>query len=414
MTRRVAIAGVLAVCVTAVLVGGIVYVRFARDVHRSEDHQLFDLASQPRALVSRRDTTELVQVRARSGVVRYQSSALQAIGVIPPREPGYSNANVSGHALRVYTRAFAGGLRLSVAVPTATGARSLRQLRGGILTGMVLGALLASVALVLVARRALKPVRDTAAVADRIARTNDLDARVPAAEGTDEVARLADSMNRMLDRMQASDAALRRLIADASHELRSPVTTLRGNLELLTDGTPLTAADRAAGLADARAETERLQQLVEELLTLARADSAPSGQPIVFACLLDSDLGASSVSVSPAAVGAEVHGDPVTLRALIRNLVENAARYAGGCSIVLDADPRRLTLRVIDHGPGIPPDERTRVFERFARGSTGAGAEGSGLGLAIVEATARAHGGDVAIEDTPGGGATLVVRLPRS
>jgi two-component system sensor histidine kinase MprB len=412
MTRRVAIAGVIAVCVTALIVGAIVYVRFARDVHGTEDSQLSNLASQPLALLSRRDTSQLAQVRGPGGAVRFQSSALQALGEIPPRSPGYSNANVSGRALRVYTRAVVGGAVLSVAVPTAADAKSLRQLRGGILTGMALGALLASVALVLVTRRALKPVRDTARVADDIARTNDLEARVPAAVGTDEVARLADSMNRMLDRVQASDAALRRLVADASHELRSPVTTLRGNLELLTDGTPLTDADRAAGLADARAETERLQELVEELLTLARADAAPTDEPVVVASLLE-ELPGVAISVSPAAAAATVHGDPATLRALIRNLVENAERYAGGCSVTLDAEAPWLTLRVIDHGPGIPVDERSLVFGRFARGSEGSRTSGSGLGLAIVEATARAHGGEVTIEDTPGGGATFVVHLPR-
>jgi signal transduction histidine kinase len=285
-------------------------------------------------------------------------------------------------------------------------------LRRQLITGMILGGLLAAVALVAVTRRALAPVRSTADVADRIAQTNDLAARVPASSGTDEVARLGRSMNRMLDRLQASDAALRRFVSDASHELRSPVTTLRGNLEMLTDGTRLTVADRDAALADASAETVRLQQLVEELLTLARADATPATRPVAVTELF-AELPPDRVAITSAAAEATIAGDLHSLRALVRNLVQNAERYAGGWVLTAGVEQRTVELRVIDRGPGIPVAERARVFDRFARGETAQGTDGSGLGLAIVAATARSHGGGVMIEETPGGGATLVVRLPR-
>jgi signal transduction histidine kinase len=292
-----------------------------------------------------------------------------------------------------------------------TNRATLVRLRRELILGSVVGAIVAAVAIVIVTRLALAPVRATADVADRIARTSDLGARVPVAPGGDELARLTSSMNRMLDRVEASDGALRRLVGDASHELRTPITSLRGNLELLSSTAPVSEPDRAAALADARADTHRLGQLVEDLLALARADAAPVLEPLPLVSLL-SELPADRVQISPAARIAVVSGDRTALESMIRNLTANADRYAGGWELAANADRTYAEMRVIDHGPGIPPVERERVFERFARGAAAAGTDGSGIGLAIVDAVTRAHDGSVEIEDTPGGGATFVVRLP--
>jgi len=315
------------------------------------------------------------------------------------------------HDLRV-SNSLAGG-PLRAAIDRAATHVTLVRLRRELIVGSVLGALAAAIALVFVTRRALAPVRETADVADRIARTSDLRARVPAAPGTDEVARLTSSMNRMLDRLEASDDALRRLVGDASHELRTPITSLRGNLELLTGGAPVTDSDRTAALADAKAETERLERLVDDLLELARADAAPELAAVPLAELL-SELPAEHVTIAPELAGAVLPGDRASLLSMLRNLTDNAERYAGGWSLAATRDARTIVLRVIDHGPGIRPEERTRVFERFARGGAAGGTSGSGIGLAIVAAVVRAHRGEVAIADTPGGGATFIVRLQLS
>jgi signal transduction histidine kinase len=290
---------------------------------------------------------------------------------------------------------------------------TLTKVRRELVIGALLGALLAAAALVWVTRRALAPVRSAADVADQIARTTDLRARVPVAPGTDELARLTSSINRMLERLEVSDGALRRLVGDASHELRTPITSLRGNIELLRSTAPVTEADRMAALDDAFDETRRLERLVEDLLALARADAAPAPEPVPVAALVEG-LPPARVTIMPAAAGATVSGDRPSLQAVVRNLTDNAERYGGGdWSLTVDAHAGSLIARVADHGPGIPPQERERVFERFARGTTAGETAGSGIGLAIVDAVVHAHRGTVAIEDTPGGGgATFVVTLP--
>jgi len=354
----------------------------------------------------------LAQVRGPAGAVRLITPALQALGTIPPEPLGFTNVRVGGLRLRVLTRALSGGTTLSVAIDRTATVRTLTKLRRELVLGAIVGALLAALALVLVTRRALAPVRDVADVADRIARTSDLGARVPAVAGDDELARLTSSINRMLERLQSSDAAVRRLVGDASHELRTPITSLRGNLELLSSDAPVTDEDRTAALADAYAETQNLSQLVEDLLALARADAVPQLEPVPVSALAGG-LPSDRVTVAPAVSGALIAGDRPSLRAMVRNLLDNAERYAGTWALAIGGDERTIEVRVIDHGPGIPEAERSAVFARFARGSAGRGTPGSGVGLAIVDAVAHSHGGDVAIEETPGGGATFVVRLPR-
>ena len=415
MSRRVATAGVAAVCITALLVGVIAYVIVARDVRRSEDRLLRAAVAHPAVALGPRTTgSELAQLRDARGAVVAETVALSALGQLPPLVPGFADLVLSGHHLRVDTVRVRRRFLLSVAVSDAPARAALRRLRLGVLVGMLSGALLASLALVWITRRALAPVRQTAALADAIVSTGDLSARVPEPPGDDEIARLAGSMNRMLGHLEASDAALRRLVADASHELRSPVTTLRGNLELLTEGR-LAGPDRDAALADARAEAERLGQMVEELLTLARADTVARGARVDLLELVSDAIAGTGARLLPVRDAADltISGDPAALRAMVRNLAENADRYGGGATIGLEVDADQVRLTVADHGPGIPAAERDAVFGRFSRGANAAGLPGSGLGLAIVAATAHSHGGDVRVADTPGGGATFVVRLAR-
>jgi two-component system, OmpR family, sensor histidine kinase MprB len=413
MTRRVALASCAVVCLVTLLLGGAAYLRFARDLRVQNDQQLASLAERPRVLLTRPGPDTLAQLRTAAGVVRSATPALQLLGTIPPKPPGYANATVGGVPLRVLTRSFAGGARFSVALDRTATQRTLTRVRRDLLIGAIVAALLSAAALAWITRRVLAPVHDVATLAERVARTNDLRDRVPQAAGDDELARLTSSINRMLDRLESSDAALRRLVGDASHELRNPITSLRGNLELLMSGTPISDEDRAAALSDAYAQTRDLEQLVEDLLELARADAVPKLEPISVSALVEG-LPSERVSVAADVTGAVIAGDERSLQAMVRNLIENAERYAGAWTLTLTRVGSAMELRVVDHGPGIPASERPSVFARFARGSAGRETPGSGIGLAIVEAVARSHGGDVAIENTPGGGATFIVRLPLS
>ncbi|HWH10237.1 MAG TPA: HAMP domain-containing sensor histidine kinase [Solirubrobacteraceae bacterium] len=411
MTRRVAVASIAVVTVVMLLVGGAMYIRFAVDLRDQVDDELRSLIAHPAVLLSRPGPDELAQLRGAGGAVRAQTPALEQLGTLPALGIGYASVSLGGAHLRTYTRAVAGRSTLTVAEDLGPTRRTLLRVRRELIVGSLVGAALAALALVVVTRRALLPVREVADLADHVAHTSDLRERAPETADRDEIGRLTRSMNRMLDRLEASDGALRRLVGDASHELRTPLTALRGNLDLLTDGTPLDPTDRAAALGDAHAETRRLQAIVENLLTLARADAVPLPEAVRVADLFD-EVPAEHVRLGPATDGLWVTGDASSLRSLVRNLVENGERHGGGVSIEVDGEPDAVVLRFVDHGPGIAPGERERIFERFHRAPGQQASAGSGIGLAIVRTVARSHGGEVTVQDTDGGGATFAVRLP--
>ncbi|MGI9822855.1 sensor histidine kinase [Agromyces sp. Marseille-Q5079] len=266
--------------------------------------------------------------------------------------------------------------------------------------------------------RALRPVaRITAEVEDITA--DRLDRRVPVPASGDEIAALAETMNAMLGRLDASASAQRRFVSDASHELRSPLATIRQHAELAQAHPEVTSLRELADVA--HDEGLRLQGLVDALLLLARLDEgAPSADEavdlddLVFAEA--ARLRAAGVAVDESGVGAaRVHGNPQLLGQLLRNLADNAARHARGrVALGLTERDGRAVLVVDDDGDGIPAAERERVFDRFVRldDARDRDAGGSGLGLAIVRAVARAAHGDVTIEDAPLGGARFTVRLP--
>ena len=270
--------------------------------------------------------------------------------------------------------------------------------------------------------RALRPVE---AIRAQVSDISDLglDARVPVPRGRDEIADLAQTMNAMLDRLEAAGARQRAFAADASHELQAPLTRFRTELEVaLATPTPSEWTETAAGLLAASGEME---QLVRDLLFLAqqdhaRADQGPSGLVDLDDLVLEeatrvraqarSAVDTSAVSAAP------VRGSADQLRRLVRNLVENAVRHAETCvRIELASDTAYVVLTVADDGPGIPLADRHRVFDRFVRLESARDRDtgGTGLGLAIVAAIAARHGGSVTVTgDGPGAGATFVVQLP--
>ena len=267
--------------------------------------------------------------------------------------------------------------------------------------------------------RALVPVDAIREQVDAISATA-LDRRVPEPSTRDEVGRLAATMNRMLDRLQKAQLRERRFVADASHELRSPIAAIRQHAEVALAHPEL--ADGLAGVA--RAESLRMQALVDDLLLLAQADEHRSDlrrRPVDVDDLVLAeahrlrDAGTAEVDTRGVSA-ARIDGDPVALRRMLRNLVDNAVRHAcRRIGLLLYEQDGWAVLHVDDDGPGIPVADRSRVFERFVRlddARVNVDGGSGGLGLAIVAEVVAAHGGEVQIGDAPSGGARVTVRIP--
>jgi signal transduction histidine kinase len=269
--------------------------------------------------------------------------------------------------------------------------------------------------------RALAPVEAIRAEVDAISAAA-LHRRVPDPPADDEIGRLARTMNRMLGRLEQAQARQRRLVADASHELRSPVATIRQHAEVALAHPDRTGTTELA--ATVLAEDLRLQRLAEDLLLLTRADEhtlALRRRPVDLDDLVFDEArrlrDATGLVVDTTAVSAgRVDGDPAGLRRVLRNLGDNAARHAGGRLAFSVAERDGMVLLAVDDdGAGIPEADRERVFERFVRLDDARARDdgGSGLGLAIVAELVAAHGGTVAVATSPLGGARVAVTLPR-
>ncbi len=286
-------------------------------------------------------------------------------------------------------------------------------------------------------RRAFRPltrIEDTAAA---IA-TGDLTRRIEEPGSDDEVASLSSSLNAMLGRIEesfaereANEARMRRFIADASHELRTPLAAVSGYAELYRQGALTTSESVSGAMTRIESESRRMSVLVEDLLALARLDSErPLELQSVDLAVIAADAAQDARTIEPERqVTATGLGGPIgptvlvaderRLRQVVTNLVTNARLHTPPSSpieiLVGPGGPGSAAIHVRDHGRGIPPQDRVRVFERFYRADTSRSRShggGSGLGLAIVAAIVRAHGGTVRVEDTAGGGATFVLELP--
>jgi len=264
----------------------------------------------------------------------------------------------------------------------------------------------------------VRPVGALTAAAEHVARTQQLDTRI-APEGDDELARLGRAFDHMLLRLEEARAAQTQLIADASHELRTPLTSLRTNIELLRSGAPLGAEDHARLLADLDEQLTEFGHLVDGLVELARGDQAPTRPAPIHLDVLVEDVVAAARRDHPAArivvaaAPAVVAGEERRLARAVRAVVDNAVVHGGGdVEVTVASGPGEARITVRDHGPGIDPAERGLVLERFYRSASARSRPGSGLGLAITEQAVRTHGGGIELHETPGGGTTVVLRLP--
>jgi signal transduction histidine kinase len=437
------LSGVLAVFATGF------YLTHARSRLRAFDEELVrtsgllartvetELAEGSDLLVAAREALEDIALPGRSLAVFDAQGTLVAGDwpqgasfAAPPPDKGSAHATVKAASgeLRAYRerRAFpGGGFEVGAAEPLLAIDRELAQLRRALGAAFLLSLALALAGGWWIARGALGPLRTMAGSAQR-ATGSAPGFRLEAPNPRDELGTLAASFNGLLARVDALLAQQRQFMADASHELRTPVSIARTALEVAL-GRPTRSADEYRdALRLVAAQMRRLSRLVDDLLTLARADAAGlrvEREPLYLDELVadvvsEARVLAAAKGVALGSAGAtdvDTRGDERMLRQLFLNLLDNAIRHtpAGG-KVELDlevAGPLAL-VTVVDGGPGIPDGDRERVFERFVR-LDGQHGDGAGLGLAIARAIAEAHGGSLALARSGPGGSAFEVRLPR-
>jgi signal transduction histidine kinase len=323
-----------------------------------------------------------------------------------------------GDPVLVVTEDAGAGRVLVVAVPTEDEQEAVGTVVALLAVAVPILVLLVAVTTWIVVGRALRPVDRMRSEVDAI-RADRLDRRVPEPASGDEIAALAVTMNGMLDRLDDAARAQRRFVSDASHELRSPIATIRQHAELAESYPETVETSELAAIV--REESVRLQGLVDALLLLARLDE---GAPIGHVPVDLDDLALAEVerlrglgrTVDARGIGpARTAGDPRLLGQVVRNLADNAARHARE-RIAIGVMERggRVLLTVEDDGEGVSPEERDRIFERFVRLDEGRArdAGGSGLGLAIVGGIVGASGGRISVDASRWGGARFSVDLP--
>jgi two-component system sensor histidine kinase MprB len=327
----------------------------------------------------------------------------------------YRDATVQGHQVReVIAPIEAGGAVIVLRVIDDI-SHELGRLRLILLLVSLGGVGVAGLAGALVSRTTLAPVRRLTAAAERIARTGEPSERVPES-GRGELTRLAASFNTMLGALEESLETQRRFVADASHELRTPLTSLQTNIDVLRQEERLEPAARERLLADLHRESQEMRSLIGGLLELARGeDPRLERREVQLDELVDEAVGRArarfpAVSWTSELEPTVVDGFPERLERAVWNLLENAGKWGGDGSSV-EITLAGGELRVRDHGPGIEPQDRPLVFDRFYRSPAARAMPGSGLGLAIVREVAEAHGGTVVAEEAPGGGALLRLQL---
>jgi len=335
-------------------------------------------------------------------------------------EPASERVSVNGEEIQYVAVPVTGDGQSGVLIAAESLADERDQVESAVTLAIavsVVVTLLASLFIWLAAGRAVQPLRALARTTRTITDT-DLSDRV-SVRGGDEIAELGRTFNGMLDRLESAFEDQKEFLADVGHELRTPITVIRGHLETLGDD----PAERAEATSVIQDELERMSRLVDDLLLLARSDRADFLRPEP----LDLDLLTHEIFAKAQTLGvrrwkidrADVAlfvGDPHRLTSAVMNLAQNAVKHTRGDQVIAIGSVHRegvIRIWVRDEGEGIDDHEQERIFERFARGNQAPGhGHGAGLGLAIVKAIAEAHGGWVEVESNPGAGSTFSLIIP--
>ncbi len=460
--------------VMLIMVGGGIYALLVRNVHSSIDAQLSSTADQILSATRVRTFSNILQVdvpqeldlfrapgvgvvvldNAHTVVQKSQNIGpfsrafdLEALTLVEGNQTLVRDVAIDKASVRVLTVPIAvttdqGDQRvgfLQIAAPLTEVQESLQQLGTLMVLGGAIGVLAAAFVGAFLARKALEPIDSITQTASEIALGGDLQRRITKPGPPDEVGRLTETFNVMLDRLEGMFKAQQRFSADISHELRTPLTTIRGNIDLLQR---MGGADKDS-IEAIRSETDRMIRLVGDLLLLAQADA---GLPIRREPIAIDQLASEVVrQVQVISGGVKVSlqtevseplcldGDPDRLRQLLLNLIDNAIKYTpGGGEVKLRVARENGSARldVSDNGPGIPlehlalgPNGVPLIFERFYRveksrtrsgilGGNGRSGSGTGLGLSIAYWIVQAHAGRIEVHSEIGGGTTLTVWLP--
>jgi two-component system, OmpR family, sensor kinase len=457
---RIALFGAAVVALTVVIFSSLVYVLVERSLVSQQDEALRTRGDDVlRQLVSRRgfnpspfaltidvakSSDIFVEITIFSPSQVYSSGKVNGADPVLPvsllQAAPFDRGNITnaqaenGPLMRVYVRQLAspsGPAGYLVVGKSLSGIESeLSGLRLFLVAGAILSLIAAAAASWLVAGRALRPLDAMANTAEDIGRTQDLSRRLPEDGSDDEVGRLQRSFNQMLRqledaymRLRAALVAQRRFVADASHELRTPLTTIRGNVGLLLKRDDIASEDRVAALNDIAGESERMSRMVQDLLTLARADAGYHLEmaPIDLLPIMQ-EVSRQAQALQPSrrielldGVPAPIQGNADAIKQLLWILIDNAFKHTrdgGQIQVRLATDQRAARLVVADDGPGIPTEDLERIFERFYQSDASRSGEGTGLGLAIARWIAREHGGQVSAANNPQGGAAFTVELP--
>jgi two-component system, OmpR family, sensor histidine kinase MprB len=446
LRNRVSVAAAVGVLVVVAAVSSVLYFAYVASLHSRVDAALVGAAQQASSIAksikqsarpsaggsqSTPDITEPVTV----GSVQVQLFPDPAAGRPTPfgpldsrdvavaegAQPAYFvSARDGGKQFRVYTAVFpaapGGGLvRASRAANADDGAlRNAALLLAGLTvaaTGITYGAARLS------AGRILRPIAELTAAAEHVAQTRDLSARLDST-GTDEVGRLGSSFDTMLAALHESVTAQRQLVADASHELRTPLTSLTTNLDLLEDGAGLADPQAPALVQAAREQAGELDQLITDLLDLARyGESTPHRETVRLDLLTSEAVHRMRQRTRHSAIDTDlhpclVHVDPAGVDHAICNLIDNAIKWNSfhGAVHVAVEDGR---VSVTDHGPGIPDEDLPHIFERFYRAPAVRGMPGAGLGLSIVARIAQANHASADVRTGPDGSTFTLAFPPR-
>jgi signal transduction histidine kinase len=432
----------LAMALVLTAVGGFVYLRVGSTLLGAVDQGLAAQATEAQArlgdeeepLLDRDaiDSASVAQVLSASGSVLRSSTT----GLPPLVDADIRRLVLTGRTVRIsgpvpgrqgewrlHAVPAANGTVLVVGRPLSSRNESLDRLRHEFLFAAPAALLLATLAGYWLAGAALRPVDAMSREAEAIgARTPDR--RLPVPPADDEIARLARTLNDMLDRLEAALQHERRFVSDASHELRTPLALLRTELELALRR-ERSHDELELAVRSASEETERLTRLAEDLLLIARSDqgSLPVRREAVEARTLLADVArrfdaraeqlGRRVAVEPGE-DAVLDADPQRLEQALGNLVDNALTHGGGAvSLSVRVDGDRVELHVADEGTGFPDGFAERAFDRFSRADDARGRGGAGLGLAIVQSIATAHAGSAGVANREGGGADVWISLNR-
>jgi two-component system OmpR family sensor kinase/two-component system sensor histidine kinase QseC len=418
------------VALISLLAAGVTYRRVLSETSTLFDYQLRQMALSLRTQISlaprievppdQGNTDFVVQIWDVFGARTYLSRP--GLPMINQTVLGYADLSLRGEAWRAYGLQTADGV-IQIAQPARVRESLARAAAERVVIPLILLLPIMIGAVAWIVSRGLLPLRFVTTEVQR----RDVRSLAPLSTRNLplEIEPLVSELNRLLERLQRAFSVQRAFISDAAHELRSPLTALRLQLQLL-DRAPDEPA-RIEARSRLGAAVERAIHLVEQLLALARSEpqeASPGFDTVDLSAVAAEGISdAHDLATSrhidlglDATPNLKIHGDPEALRVLVRNLVDNAARYTpphGSVQVRCCATPEEALLEVTDTGPGIAPADRERVFDRFYRRAA-AQESGTGLGLAIVKAIAERHGGRIALSEAPGGGLRVTLSFPRA